>query len=397
MSKTLFEKFRLGSVELPNRFVRSATYESMASAQGAVTRDLVRYYRRLGNGRIGAIISGFAYVSPPGKSAPFAMGIDSDDRIEGLRQMVDAGKADGSAFFVQLGHAGGQATKRFLGHQPLAPSSHLRNPMYFEKPHALTGREIARIIDDFGTAAARAMDAGADGIQLHGAHGYLIAEFLSPFFNKRSDEWGGSPDNRFRFLRELILSVRSRAGDHMPVLVKIVHDDGTPEPGMTTELAADVAARLAELGIAGLELSAGGTCWAPFRMCRGDVPVNELVQVFPWPLRPIMRRRFRAMVAKGALKPNYNAEAAKVVKEALGDVPLILVGGLRELKDMEELVSSGKADLIALSRPLVRQPHLVKRFAEIKDTASDCISCNRCLAAIFNGLPLRCYVNGLPK
>ena len=103
------------------------------------------------------------------------------------------------------------------------------------------------------------------------------------------------------------------------------------------------------------------------------------------------------MAANGALEPNYNAGAARVIKEALGDVPLILVGGLRELKDMAELVSSGKADLISLSRPLVRQPHLVKRFAEIGDTTSDCISCNRCLAAIFNGLPLRCYVNGLPK
>lgn len=391
----LFEPVRMGSVELQNRFVRSATYEAMAREDGSVTPELVKLYARLGKGRIGAIISGIVAVSPEGKSTPKVMGLDRDELIEGFGKMVEAARAGGSRVFAQLFHAGGQTTKRFIKQKPLAPSSHLRDYMFFEKPRALTGEQIARIIDDFGDAAARAVKAGADGVQIHGAHGYLIAEFLSPFFNRRTDEWGGSPENRFRFLNEVILSVRKKAGDNVPILVKIVHDDATPGPGMTPELAADAAGRLAGLDIAGLELSAGGTCWAPFRMCRGEVPVKDIAKVFPWIMRPIMKKRFRAMIERGTFEPNYNAKAAKIVKKALGDVPLILVGGLRELKDMDDLVASGNADLVSLSRPLVREPHLVKRFADGKTDPAACISCNRCLAAVFRSLPLRCYVKGL--
>jgi len=393
----LFEPLRLGGVESPNRFVRSATYEALATDEGAITPQLVRYYRTLGRGRIGVIISSIAYVSPEGKGPPRVMGIEQDDRIPGLRDLATAAKAEGSAFFVQLVHAGGQASKRIMHQRPLAPSDHLRDPMLFERPRALTGEEIERIIDDFSAAALRAMEAGADGVQLHGAHGYLIAEFLSPFFNQRTDEWGGSPENRFRFLREVILNIRRRAGEDVPVMVKMVHDDGTPEPGMTPELAADVAGRLAELGVAALELSAGGTNWAPFRMCRGEVPVDELARAFPWWIRWLTKKRLRAMMDKAALEPNYNAGPAEVVKEALGEVPLILVGGLREMADMQRLVSSGPADMVSLCRPFIRQPRLVKWFELGKYSQTTCTSCNRCFAAIFNTLPLRCYVKGLPK
>jgi 2,4-dienoyl-CoA reductase-like NADH-dependent reductase (Old Yellow Enzyme family) len=390
MGGVLFEKFRLGSVELPNRFVRSATYESMAARDGAVTPQLIHYYRMLGKGQIGAIISGTASVSPSGNGFPLAMSLERDDFIDGFREMVSTAKEGGSAFFVQLWHGGGQANPQFLGHPPLAPSSLPLGPLSMGTPRELTHEEIVGIIDDFGTAAARAMEAGADGVQIHGAHGYLVAEFLSPYFNRRSDEWGGSPENRFRFLSEVIASVRSHAGDDVPVLVKIVHHEGTPEPGMTPELAADVAGRLSELGIAGLELSAGSG-WAPFHSVRGELPIDEVIQMFPAELQPTMRDKLQEFVEDSAFEPNFNANAAPIVKGRLEGVPFILVGGLRDLASMEELVSSGTTDLVSLCRPLIRQPHLVKRFAEGTADTATCEYCNRCLAAVFRAFPLRCY------
>ena len=193
----------------------------------------------------------------------------------------------------------------------------------------------------------------------------------------------------------MVRAVREQLGDGVPVLVKLVHDDGTPQPGMTPELAADAAGRLAELGVAGVELSRGGTSWAPFQMSRGEVPAREIARVYPLPLRPLIWFKLRRMAAAATFRPDYNADAAKVVKRALGQVPLILVGGVRERSSMERLVREGHADLIGLCRPLIRQPDLVKRLAQGEPRAS-CRSCNLCYAAICHALPLRCYVSGLP-
>jgi 2,4-dienoyl-CoA reductase-like NADH-dependent reductase (Old Yellow Enzyme family) len=395
MSEAIFTPVNLGKLTLRNRFVRSATYEAQATEDGAVTPELIHFYQTLGKGQLGAIISGIAYVSPKGKGVARQLGIEREDRVEGFHQLAAAAQAEGSAFFVQLVHAGAQTTKMVTGCQPLGPTGQLRDPTYFEKPRALTVQEIKQIIADFGRAAARAVAAGADGVQIHAAHGYLLAQFLSPFFNRRTDAWGGSTANRFRLLGEVVRAVRGRVGDDVPVLVKLVHDDGTPQPGMTPELAADAAGRLAELGVAGVELSRGGTCWSPFQMCRGDVPAWDFARVYPLPLRPLIWLKLRRMANAATFKPDYNADAAVVVKRALGEVPLILVGGVRERASMERLVNEGPADLIALSRPLVRQPHLVKKLIEGEPRAS-CTSCNLCYAAVCHALPLRCYVSGLP-
>jgi len=395
MSEAIFSPIKLGNVTLQNRFVRSATYEALADEGGAVTPELVKLYETLGRGQLGAIISGMAYVSPKGKGAPRQMGIEREDRVAGVRELAAAAKAEGSAFFVQIVHAGAQTSRFVTGCKPVGPTSALRDPTYLEKPRALTVPAIKQIIVDFGRAAGRAVAAGADGVQIHAAHGYLLAQFLSPFFNRRTDEWGSSPAGRFRLLGEVVRAVRERVGEDVPVLVKLVHDDGTPQPGMTPQLAADAAGRLAELGVAGVELSRGGTSWAPFQMSRGDVPWREIARILPLPLRPLAWLKLRKMAPAATFTADYNADAAVVVKRALGDVPLILVGGVRERASMERLVREGKADLIALSRPLVRQPNLVKKLAEGEPRAS-CRSCNLCYAAVCHALPLRCYVSGLP-
>lgn len=395
MSEAIFSPVSLGKLTLRNRFLRSATYEALATRDGAVTPELIRFYQTLGAGQLGAIISSIAYVSPKGKGAVRQLGIEREDRVEGFHQLAAAAQAEGSAFFVQLVHAGAQTSRRVTGCQPLGPTAQLRDPTYLEKPRALTAAAIKQIIADFGRAAGRAVAAGADGVQIHAAHGYLLSQFLSPFFNRRTDAWGGSAAGRFRLLGEVVRAVRERVGDDVPVLVKLVHSDGVPGPGMTPELAADAAGRLAELGVAGVELSRGGTSWAPFQMSRGEVPAREIARVVPLPLRPLFWFKLGRMASAATFRPDYNAEAAVTVKRALGEVPLILVGGVRERASMERLVREGPADLIALSRPLIRQPHLVKKLAQGAPRAS-CTSCNLCYAAICHALPLRCYVSGLP-
>lgn len=392
----LFEPLKLGRLELKNRFVRSATFEGMADADGAVTAELIDFYKTLSKGEIGTIITGFMYVNKEGKGAPHKTSISKDEDIPGLRRLAETIKAEESRTIFQIGHSGGQTRKQISGHTPLAPSNHLRDPVLMSKPRSLSIDGINQVIKDFAEAGRRVQEAGADGIQLHAAHGYLLSEFLSPFFNKRTDKYGGSKENRYRLINEIISAIRNIVGDKFIISIKINHNDGTPQQGMTADLAAYYSSRLKNDGIDIVELSAGSTTWAPFNMSRGNVEVEEFTKIFPWLIRPIMRRRFKAMEGRVPFREAYNADSAIRVKEALGDVPLILVGGLRTLNTMEKVSLSGKADLISMSRPLIRQPNLIKLFESRKAESALCDSCNRCLVAIYKGLPLGCYNKGLP-
>jgi 2,4-dienoyl-CoA reductase-like NADH-dependent reductase (Old Yellow Enzyme family) len=391
----LFDSFKIGDRTVRNRFVRSATYEAAADGDGRVTPEVLRLYEILGRGDLGTIVTGYMHVASGGRGAPKSIGIDRDEFVPGLRALADSIKADGALAIYQLVHAGGQTMKRITGSRPVAPSGDRRDYLMMEKARQLSAAEIARVVTAFASAAGRAREAGADGVQIHAAHGYLLSEFLSPFFNHRSDEYGGSDEGRYRILGEVIAEVRATVGSDLLVLVKMNIDDGTPQPGMTPELAAYYASRMAADGVDCLEISAGSTTWAPFLMCRGEAPIDDFARVAPRPIRFLTKRRLEATL-RPSLEEAYNAPSAGTVKEALGSVPLALVGGMRTLPAMEEVVSSGRADLVSLSRPLVREPGLVGRFRAEPDAIPHCISCNRCLAAGFNNLPLRCYVKGLP-
>lgn len=200
----LFTPKKIGNVELPNRFVHSATYEGMAKDTGEASDELVKRYEKLAKGGAGLIITGYMYVHATGRAYPHQTGIHSDDMMPGLKQLTDRVLQEGGKIFFQVAHAGRQTTKNLIGQTPLGPSSKRRDPIYFVKPKEMSEDEITDMVKAFGAAAKRAIEAGADGIQLHSAHGYLINEFLSPFFNIRKDSWGGSDENRFRFLKEAL-------------------------------------------------------------------------------------------------------------------------------------------------------------------------------------------------
>ena len=392
----LFTPINLGNVQIKNRFIHSATYEVMALETGEVSDKLIKRYQNLAKGEVGLIIPGYMYVHPLGRSYKYQTGIHNDDMIPGLKKLVEAVHQEGGKIVFQLAHAGRQTTKAMIGQTPLGPSSRGRDPVNFVKPKEMSADQIQEVIQAFRIAASRAVEAGADGIQLHAAHGYLINQFISPFFNHRKDEWGGSDANRFRFLKEIISEVRKALPQGMPVLVKLNTNDYTPHEGITPSLAVTYARWLSDLEINGLEISCGSAVYSFMNMCRGDVPVKELVNSLPFWKRPMGKLMMKSMVGKYDFEEGYNLEAAKMIKPVLGKIPLFVVGGLRKVAEMREALEKQYADCISMSRPFIREPFIVKKIREGKAEAVACVSCNRCLAAVANNMPVQCYNKGFP-
>lgn len=393
----LFTPINLGNIQIKNRFIQSATYEVMAAETGEVSDKLIKRYQRLAKGEVGLIIPGYMYVHPLGRSYKHQTGIHNDAMIPGLRRLVETVHKEGAKIVFQLAHAGRQTTKSMIGETPLGPSSSGRNPITFIKPKEMRADQIEEVIQAFALATNRAVETGVDGIQLHAAHGYLINQFISPFFNHRKDDWGSSDANRFRFLKEVLSEVKKVLPQGMPVFVKLNTHDYTPREGITPSLAVTYARWLAELAIDGLEISCGSPVYSFMNMCRGDVPVKELVNSLPFWKRPLGKHMLRSMVGKYNFEGGYNIEAAKMIKPVLGKTPLFLVGGLRQVAEMEDVLEKKYADCISMSRPFIREPFIVKKIKEGNATAVACVSCNRCLAAVTHNIPVQCYNKGLPE
>ncbi len=345
----LFVRGSIGSLELQNRFVRSATWEGMCEPDGSPTEKLQTFYEELVNGGVGLIITGYTYVSPEGKQLPGKMGLYRDDLVERHAKLVEKVHKAGGRIAIQLVHAGGQASRKVSGLQPIAPSA-VEFPSFSEVPREMTGEDIERVKGDFVKAARRAKEAGYDAVQLHAAHGYLINQFLTPLTNRREDEYGGSLENRARFLLEVVRAVRSELGNGYPLFVKLnCHDfvDG----GFAIDEAVEVGRMIEEAGIDAIEVSGGSRASKDFIPARLKIDSRD--------------------------KEGYHRELARRMREKVS-VPLLLVGGLRSFELMEEIVSRGDADFVSLSRPLIREPHLVRRFMDGDRERARCISCNGC-------------------
>ena len=245
----LFTPQSIGKLEVKNRFIHSATDEAMANSEGEVTENMIRRYSTLAKGEIGLIISGHYYTHHLGRAASFQPGIDSDSKIAGIKELANAVQKSGSRFFIQLAHAGRQTTKKVIGRRPLGPSSFDRDKLNMVKAAEMSRADIDLSISSFIEGAKRAVAAGVDGIQLHAAHGYLISQFLSPYFNRRNDEWGGSDEKRFSFLKELVLGCCREMPDEMPLMVKLNSNDFTPTVGIVPSIAKKYAENLEALGV----------------------------------------------------------------------------------------------------------------------------------------------------
>jgi len=256
MSK-LFEKTAIKSMELANRFIRSATWEGMAGADGTCSQGLIDVTAGLAQGGVGLVITGHAYVSPEGQAGPWQIGVHCDEMLAGLASMSSAVHQAGGKIALQLAHAGCYGFAEGTGIEAVGPSPGIdgKTPPCRE----LTQAEIGRICADFGKAAGRAKSAGFDAVQIHSAHSYLLSEFLSPFFNRRSDEYGGSIENRARIVLEVFQSVRRAVGEDFPVLIKLNSQDFI-DGGFSVDDMLAVAALLEKAGIDAVEMS-GGTLY----------------------------------------------------------------------------------------------------------------------------------------
>jgi 2,4-dienoyl-CoA reductase-like NADH-dependent reductase (Old Yellow Enzyme family) len=358
----LFETTKIKSMSLTNRFVRSATWEGMAEKDGSCPRKLTDLMVRLAEGGVGLIITSHAYVSGEGQAGHGQLGIHSDELVPGLAVIADAVHKAGGKIAVQLAHAGCHADPDLTGQTPLGPSSMKGEGM--PNCREMGGDDFRMVAEAFGEAAARAQKAGFDGVQIHSAHGFLLSEFLSPFYNRRNDHYGGSLENRARLLVEVVRNIRSKVGERFPVMVKLNSEDFVVG-GLTVEDMLEVASLLESAGIDAVELS-GGTRYS------GDYI----------PVRPGRLDEDREV---------YYLEAAKKFKKRVG-VPLMLVGGIRSYAVAERIIGEGIADYVSLSRPLIREPDLINRWKSGDTGKARCLSDNLCFEPARAGEGLYCVV-----
>ncbi len=366
---------RIGSLELPNRLVRGATSETMASTNGVVYDSFVELYRRLAEGGAGLLLTGHMYVDPRGQASANQTGIHDDRVIPALRQATDAVHETGGLIFAQIGHCGSQTMMSSI--TPVAPSP-VPNAMYTIQPVELTSQEITGLVGAFGAAAARAAEANFDGIHIHGGNGYLISEFCSPHANTRDDEWGGDAERRSRFMLEVYDAVRGAVGDDLPVTARLSVEDSV-DGGLQREESLARAELLAGRGLDGFETTYG-VMRSYFENIRPYVAVGRAQA---W--RNLLVQRARQPAGAEA----YYRPFARAVKEASG-LPIILVGGVRTTETMTDVLASGDADFLAMARPFIREPDLVRKLEAGRTGGVECVSCNMCLA--HDGFdPLQCW------
>jgi 2,4-dienoyl-CoA reductase-like NADH-dependent reductase (Old Yellow Enzyme family) len=356
----LFETSEINGLRLANRFVRSATWEGMATEDGACTPRLSDLMVDLARGGVGLIISSHTYVSPEGQAGPWQLGIYSDEQIPGLQSMVNAVHENGGKIVMQLAHAGFFANEELIGQPPLAPSD--VDGFSKSSRREMTVEDIRSVVRAFAAGAARAKAAGFDGIQIHSAHGYLLSQFLSPAFNQRNDEYGGDIRNRSRALVEVLQEIRRTVGKNYPVMVKMNCQDFFKN-GLQLEDSLKAGAMLVENGIDAIELSGGVLIGGKLVPSRPGINSEE--------------------------KEAYFRKEAAAFKEKI-NVPLILVGGNRSFQVAERLVGGDIADYISMSRPLIREPDLIKRWKAGDLRRAACVSDNMCYEPARNGRGIYC-------
>ncbi|MCP3898280.1 MAG: NADH:flavin oxidoreductase [Desulfobacteraceae bacterium] len=345
----IFEKTNINSMQLTNRLVRSATWEGMCDPDGRPGAKLIEYYKTLAKGGIGLIISGYTFIRPEGKQLPGKMGLCTDDFADVYKQMTNEVHKAGGKIVIQLVHAGGQADQKSSGFPPLAPSA-IKVDQYPVLPSMLSKEEIKDIVDAFAKASLRAKNYGFDGVQIHGAHGYLINQFLSPLTNQRDDDYGGSLENRARFLFEVLDGIRAEVGESFPVLIKLNAADYV-DGGLELKGALWTAEKLSQKGIDAIEVSSGTGASGALTPVRTKILSQD--------------------------KEAYNLGVALAIKENVS-CPVMVVGGFRSLEMVKNAIEEMEIDFVSMSRPLIREPNLPLRWEQGDENPATCISCNKC-------------------
>jgi len=340
----LFKPLQINSLTIKNRFIRSATVDNLGENM-LVTDAQLDFYRELAKGETGLIVSSGLFPSLDGWAAPGQLGIHTDEMIPSLKKIVDTVHAHDGKIVAQLMHAGWFGNPELCGLQTVGPSETV-NPANSLKVRELSSDEVEEKVDEFVKAGARAAEAGFDGVQIHAAHGWLVSAFLSPVTNQRNDKWGGSASNRANFVIEITEGLRKVTGPDYPILIKLGIKEYHPE-GKSAEEGISSANMFIDAGMDAIEISEGVE----------EVPFNHI--------RP------------DEMSPYY-VDECKIARDAISK-PLILVGGMRNLSEVEKVVDDGIADAISMCRPFIMDQHIVRKFREGSSEKSLCTSCNKCI------------------
>jgi 2,4-dienoyl-CoA reductase-like NADH-dependent reductase (Old Yellow Enzyme family) len=375
----VFAPAALGPLTLRNRIIKAATFEGVMPG-GTVSDELVEFHRRVAAG--GAAMSTVAYlaVSPEGRTDRHCL-LLNDANLPGLRRVTDAIHAEGAAAAAQIGHAGPVANARSNKAPALSPSGGF-TPMG-SRLRAIDATGIERVVEDYRAAATRAVEAGFDSIEVHVGHNYLLSAFLSPKLNKRDDQFGGSVENRARFARTVLRTVRDAVGATTAVTAKLNMADGV-DGGLWLDESVQVATLFeSDATLDALELTGGSSLANPMYLFRGDAPLREFGATLPAPVRLGFRLVGRRFLRSYPYEEAYFLPFARQFLAVLS-TPIILLGGITELATVESALEEGFA-FVAMARALLREPDLPNRMQAGSAVSSLCIHCNKCMPTIYSG------------
>ncbi|MDG3016522.1 NADH:flavin oxidoreductase [Speluncibacter jeojiensis] len=374
-----FSPTTLGPVTLRNRFVKAATSEGR-SPEGLVTDDLIDFHLSFVRGGVGLTTVAYCCVAPEGASAPGQI-VMSRAALPGLRKLTDAVHSAGGAISAQLGHAGVVASKKITGVTALSPSRFV-NPSTMEYCREITVARIRQVIDQFGEAAQVAADAGFDAVELHFGHLYLPSSFLSPWINRRKDEYGGSIENRTRFAREIAQRVREVVGNRIAVTAKMSMDDGIKHSIWLTESVQTAQLLDRDRNLDAIELTQGSSVKHQMYLFRGDVPIDEFASVQKEPFKTGLKLFGRRVLGDYPYRDLYMLDSARQFVPAVSNSKLILLGGINNLDHARTGLGEG-FDFVAMGRALLREPDLIARMQKDPTTQGRCNHNNKCMFTVY--------------
>ena len=344
MFNSVLSEGKIGNLSLKNRFVVPPMGTARANLDGSINDNIIEYYKERAKGGFGLIILEVTGIDPLGKAIPEQVMLDDDKYIPGLRKLVDAVHGAGAKIFPQLHHAGRAAVEAIIGAQSVAPSA-IGDPMTRSMPRELTTKEVYDLIEKFSDAAVRSKKAGFDGVEIHGAHGYLVCQFLSGFSNKRIDEFGGSLAGRAKFAIDIVKSIKAKCGNDFPVCMRISANERV-KGGLKEPESATIACMLEKAGADAIHVSTG------------------VYASMPW------------IIAPSSVEPGYILESCKAIKDAV-KVPVIAVGRITEPYLANQIVASGIADFVSIGRGSISDPYLPQKTQEGR--VNEILSCVGCM------------------
>ena len=384
----LFTPYRIGPLEIRNRTIRSAAFEGMCE-HNSPSQELFDYHTAVARGGIGMTTVAYAAVCRSGLSFERQLWM-RPEIVPELRKLTDAIHAEGAKASIQLGHCGNMSHRKICGCMPYGASRgfNLYSPTFV---HKMNHREINEVVEAYGKAVELAIEAGFDAVEIHAGHGYLISQFLSPYTNHRRDEYGGSLDNRMRFMRRCMEAVVKAARGRVAIFVKMNTRDGF-KGGMEVEDSIKVARELQKCGADALVLSGGFVSRAPMYVMRGQFPVRSIVHYMPWSqwwLKAGVILGGKIVSPTVPFKKLFFLEDALMFRAALPDMPLVYVGGVTTRKDADKVIDSG-FQMLQMGRAVLEDTDFVNKMKADENHCSECEHSNFCIGRMYS-LSMACH------